>query len=65
MAKIATALQSTDYVAGQQGWRLDKAGTFEINGSVAGQGRMQMTNRALKVFDANNVLRVQLGDLTA
>jgi len=65
MAKIADALQSTNYVAGQQGWRLDKAGTFEINGSVAGQGRMQMTNRALKVFDANNVLRVQLGDLTA
>lgn len=65
MAKIATALQSTNYVAGQQGWRLDKSGTFEINGSVAGQGRMQMTHRALKVFDAANVLRVQLGDLSA
>lgn len=65
MAKIATALQSTNYVAGQQGWRLDKAGTFEINGSVAGQGRMQMTHRALKFWDGNNVLRVQAGDLSA
>jgi predicted phage tail protein len=65
MAKIATALQSTDYVAGSQGWRLDKAGAFEINGSVAGQGRMQMTHRALKFWDGNNVLRVQAGDLTA
>ncbi len=65
MAKIATALQSTDYVAGQQGWRLDKAGTFDINGSVAGQGRMQLTNRALKFWDGNNVLRIQAGDLTA
>jgi uncharacterized coiled-coil protein SlyX len=65
MAKIATALQSTDYVAGQQGWRLDKSGTFEINGSVAGQGRMQLTNRALKFWDGNNVLRIQAGDLTA
>lgn len=65
MAKIATALQSTDYVAGQQGWRLDKAGTFEINGSVAGQGRMQLTNRALKFWDGNDVLRIQAGDLTA
>ncbi|UIP34265.1 host specificity protein J [Stutzerimonas kunmingensis] len=65
MAKIATALQSTDYVAGQQGWRLDKAGNFEINGSVAGQGRMQLTNRALKFWDGNDVLRIQAGDLTA
>ncbi|MCQ4257487.1 host specificity protein J [Stutzerimonas stutzeri] len=65
MAQIATALQSTDYVAGSQGWRLDKAGTFEINGSVPGQGRMQMTHRALKFWDGNNVLRVQAGDLTA
>lgn len=65
MAKIATALQSTNYVADQQGWRLDKDGTFEINGSVAGQGRMQMTHRALKFWDGNNVLRVQAGDLTA
>lgn len=65
MAKIADALQSTNYVAGQQGWRLDKSGTFEINGSVAGQGRMQMTHRALKFWDGNNVLRVQAGDLTA
>ncbi len=65
MAKIATALQSTNYVAGQQGWRLDKAGTFEINGSVAGQGRMQLTNRALKFWDGNDVLRIQAGDLTA
>jgi len=65
MAKIATALQSTNYVAGQQGWRLDKAGTFEINGSVAGQGRMQMTHRALKFWDGNDVLRIQAGDFTA
>lgn len=65
MAKIATALQSTNFVAGQQGWRLNKSGTFEINGSVAGQGRMQMTHRALKFWDGNNVLRVQAGDLTA
>jgi len=65
MAKIATALQSTNYVAGQQGWRLDKSGTFEINGSEAGQGRMQLTNRALKFWDGNDVLRIQAGDLTA
>jgi len=65
MAKISDALQSTNYVAGQSGWRLDKSGAFEINGSVAGQGRMQLTNRALKFWDGNDVLRIQAGDLTA
>lgn len=64
-AKIGDYIQSTNYVAGSTGWRLSKDGTFEINATVSGQGRMVMTNRALKVFDANNVLRVQLGDLSA
>ncbi|WP_386415506.1 host specificity protein J [Stutzerimonas stutzeri] len=61
MAKISDALQSTNYVAGQQGWRLDKSGTFEINGSVAGQGRMKITNQLVEVFDSNDMRRVRLG----
>lgn len=65
MAKIASALQSLDYVAGSKGWRLTQAGEFELNSSVAGQGRMTITHRAIKVFDANGVKRVQLGDLNA
>ena len=65
MLKIGDALQSDNYVAGSTGWRLTKAGVFEINGNVAGAGRMTMTNSALKVFDANGVKRVQLGDLNA
>jgi predicted phage tail protein len=63
MAKIASALQSTDYVAGQTGWRLTKAGEFEMNGYVSGQGRLSMTHQAIKVFDGSGVLRVQLGNL--
>ncbi len=65
MLKIGDALQSDNYVAGSTGWRLTKAGVFEINGNVPGAGRMTMTNSALKVFDANGVKRVQLGDLSA
>lgn len=61
MAKIADSLQSTNYVEGQQGWRLTKSGTFEINGSVSGQGRMQITHQLLQVWDANNVRRIRLG----
>ncbi len=65
MLKIGQALQSDDYVAGIQGWRLDKAGNLEFNGPAPGGGRLTMTNRAIKVYDENNVKRVQLGDLTA
>ena len=65
MLKIGQALQSDNYVAGVQGWRLDKAGNLEFNGPAPGGGRLTMTNRAIKVYDENGVKRVQLGDLTA
>jgi predicted phage tail protein len=63
-AKIGSYIASTNYVAGQQGWILNKDGTLEINGAVAGGGRLVITNRSVRVYDANNVKRVQLGDLT-
>jgi len=65
MLKIGQALQSDNYVAGTQGWRLDKAGNLEFNGPAPGGGRLAMTNRAIKVYDENGVKRVQLGDLSA
>ena len=65
MLKIGEALQSDNYVAGVQGGRLGKAGNLEFNGPAPGGGRLTMTNRAIKVYDENNVKRVQLGDLTA
>ncbi|WP_024694740.1 host specificity protein J [Pseudomonas syringae] len=64
-AMIGNYIQSNDYVPGTQGWRLDKGGTLEFNGMVPGGGRLSINNRAVKVFDANGVLRVQLGDLQA
>jgi predicted phage tail protein len=65
MLKIGQYLQSDNYTAGVQGWRLDKAGNLEFNGPAPGGGRLTMTNRAIKVFDQNGVKRVQLGDLDA
>jgi predicted phage tail protein len=65
MLKIGQYLQSDNYVAGVQGWRLDKAGNLEFNGPSPGGGRLTMTNRAIKVYDQNGVKRVQLGDLSA
>ncbi|MFJ2362442.1 host specificity protein J [Pseudomonas sp. NPDC087697] len=65
MLKIGQALQSDNYIPGVLGWRLDKAGNLEFNGPAPGGGRLTMTNRAVKVYDQNNVKRVQLGDLDA
>lgn len=59
-AKIGAFIQSNNYVAGTQGWRLDKNGNFEING-VAGGGRMIINNQLIRIYDSNNVLRVRMG----
>lgn len=64
-ASVTGAIQSNNYSPGYTGWKLDREGMFENNGVVSGRGRMSQTNRAIKVFDGNNRLRVQLGDLTA
>lgn len=60
-AKISDTLQSTNYVAGQTGWRLSKNGALELNGQVAGGGRMTINNQVLQVYDQNGQLRVRLG----
>ena len=63
MAKIGGDLYSTNYVAGVSGWRLQRNGNFEINSPVPGQGRTQINNMGVRVYDANNRIRVKLGDL--
>jgi predicted phage tail protein len=62
-AKIGNYISSTNYIAGQQGWILNKDGTLEINGVVPGQGRLVINSLNVSVYDANNVLRVRLGYL--
>ncbi|HDS9459898.1 TPA: DUF1983 domain-containing protein, partial [Enterobacter asburiae] len=59
-AKIGNFIQSNNYVAGSTGWRLDKGGTFEING-VGGGGRMLISSTLIQIYDSNNVLRVRMG----
>ncbi|POF89355.1 phage tail protein [Pseudomonas putida] len=60
-AKIGSFISSTNYVAGQQGWILNKAGTFEINGTVAGLGRLTFNNQRLRIFYPNGNLAIDLG----
>lgn len=63
LAQVRGALQSSNYVSNSRGFRLDVAtGTFENNGTGIG-GRMQQTADFIKIWDANNVKRVQLGNL--
>lgn len=63
-AKIGNFIQSSNYVSGTTGWRLDKGGTFENNGYEAGNGRMVQTNNQISVYDGNGVLRVRMGKLS-
>ncbi|HAU5643252.1 host specificity protein J [Citrobacter freundii] len=63
LAKIKE-LRSENYVQGQTGTLMKADGTFEMNGAVAGEGAMKITNTTQSVKDGNGVLRVQIGKLT-
>lgn len=64
-AKIGNVIQSDDFVAGQQGWRISKSLGWEMNGSVPGSGRLSMNSTpvqtAVQVFDPAGTRRVRLG----
>ncbi|MBD9419807.1 host specificity protein J [Achromobacter sp. ACM04] len=60
-AMIGSYIQSDNYVPGVSGWRIDKAGNFEMNGSN-GAGRLLISPGLMRVFDANGVLRVRVGN---
>ena len=74
-AKIGGSITSTAYTAGSVGWSINKDGTAEFNngtfrGTLAVQSsttgqRTVITNAVIKVYDASNVVRVQIGDLSA
>ncbi len=63
LAKIGE-LRSANYVQGKTGTIMKSDGTFEVNGAVAGEGAMKITNTTQSVKDGNGVLRVQIGKLT-
>lgn len=59
-AKIGSFIQSSNYVAGSAGWRLDKSGTFERN-AANGAGRTVDNGVLRLVYDANGTLRIRDG----
>lgn len=60
-AKISDSLQSDNYVANTSGWRLSKAGGIEINANVPGQGRLQITNQLIQIWNSSGALVVRMG----
>uniref|UniRef100_UPI000DFC442C phage tail tip fiber protein n=1 Tax=Vibrio tarriae TaxID=2014742 RepID=UPI000DFC442C len=62
-AKIANDIESTNYQAGVSGWKMDKNGQLEINGSDS-SGKMKIMNNRIDVYDSSGKLRVRIGKLT-
>ncbi|MGY2221854.1 phage tail protein [Pseudomonas gingeri] len=60
-AQIGDYIQSTNYVAGQTGWRLDKNGSMEFNGPIAGGGRLSINNQLMQIFYGNGKLCLRAG----
>ncbi|WP_080946112.1 TipJ family phage tail tip protein [Moraxella bovoculi] len=50
MAKIADSIQSDNYVAGRQGWRLFKDGRFELNNTFGDGSSLELNSRGLIVW---------------
>lgn len=63
LAKVGS-WYSANYVAGQTGTIMRSDGSFELNGSESGQGRMVQSNTQISVYDGNGVLRVRMGKLS-
>ncbi|WP_426608359.1 host specificity protein J [Pantoea anthophila] len=63
LAKVGS-WYSSNYVAGQTGTIMRADGSFELNGSESGQGRMVQSNNQISVYDGNGVLRVKMGKLS-
>ena len=58
---VVNNAQSDNFVSGVSGWAFRPDGTVEINGSVSGSGRMVIRNTGIFIYDANGIIRVQLG----
>ncbi|SAK71383.1 host specificity protein J [Caballeronia pedi] len=59
-AMIGDTIQSNNFVSGVQGWQINKAGTFEINGTGNG-GRNLLNANGQQIYDSAGTLRVRLG----
>ncbi|WP_116828813.1 phage tail protein [Pseudomonas syringae] len=65
VAKLTQSLQSSDYLAGQRGLKINfVTGEFEYNSALGGGGRQTVNSAGGKVFDEKGQLRYQWGNLS-
>ncbi|WP_236248882.1 phage tail tip fiber protein [Pseudomonas syringae] len=64
VAQLTQSLQSSNYIAGRQGLKINfLTGEFEFNSATGDGGRQTINNAGGKVFDQNDVKRHQWGNL--
>lgn len=62
LAKIGS-WYSANYVPRQTGTMMAADGTFEVNGSIAGSGRLMITNNLIACYDGAGNIKIKLGYL--
>ncbi|MDA5496961.1 host specificity protein J [Yersinia aleksiciae] len=60
LAKIGE-WKSANFVSGQTGTRMASDGSFEMNGAVAGEGKLNLVNNRITVFNESNQVVVVIG----
>ncbi|MEL1737529.1 phage tail tip fiber protein, partial [Acinetobacter baumannii] len=62
-AKIEDSLQSENYESGTRGWRIDKSGSFELNGEETGLRRVLRPNYDRYYDTQSGILVIEIGEL--
>lgn len=60
-AMIGDTIQSNDFISGQRGWRIQKSGAIEINGTGASGERLTITNSSVNTYYANGQVATKMG----
>ncbi|MCL8343289.1 DUF1983 domain-containing protein, partial [Pseudomonas mosselii] len=60
-AMIGDTIQSNDFITGQRGWRIQKSGAIEINGTGASGERLTITNSSVNTYYANGQVATKMG----
>lgn len=60
LAKIGE-WKSANFVSGQTGTRMAADGSFEMNGAVAGEGKLRLVNNRITVFNESDQIVVVIG----
>ncbi|MBI6895738.1 phage tail protein [Pseudomonas putida] len=60
-AMIGDTIQSNDFITGQRGWRIQKSGAIEINGTGTSGERLTITNSSVNTYYPNGQVATKMG----